>query len=371
MVSTTVLFPNMTEMRARHKRRRERRIFLRLSLAAPAANLPRRRRAARQEAVAEVTRDASMNFASDNGAGVAPEILEAIVASSRVNAPAYGADDYTRARRGEAQRDFRDARSPPSSSPPARRPTRWRSPRWSTLGRDFLPRGGACPRRRMRRAGVLHRRRQAGRHPGDGGKITPDALARDAGALSARARQVGRSRARCRCRRRPKPGRSTASTRSRRSSAIAHAARRRRAYGRRALRQCAGRAGRRAGRHDLAGGRRRAVASARPRTARSPARRSSFSIRRGRRISPTSASAAARRCRRAGFLGAQMEAYLADGLWLRLAASAPTIRRGGSASGWRAIPGVRARLADRGQRGLRRRARCARRALARGRRELL
>jgi threonine aldolase len=36
-----------------------------------------------------------MNFASDNGAGVAPEILEAIVASSRVNAPAYGADEFT------------------------------------------------------------------------------------------------------------------------------------------------------------------------------------------------------------------------------------------------------------------------------------
>ena len=36
-----------------------------------------------------------MNFASDNGAGVAPEILEAIAASSRVNAPAYGEDDYT------------------------------------------------------------------------------------------------------------------------------------------------------------------------------------------------------------------------------------------------------------------------------------
>jgi threonine aldolase len=36
-----------------------------------------------------------MNFASDNGAGVAPAILEAIVASSRVNAPAYGADAYT------------------------------------------------------------------------------------------------------------------------------------------------------------------------------------------------------------------------------------------------------------------------------------
>jgi threonine aldolase len=38
---------------------------------------------------------ASMKFASDNGAGVAPQILDAIVASSRVNAPAYGADDYT------------------------------------------------------------------------------------------------------------------------------------------------------------------------------------------------------------------------------------------------------------------------------------
>jgi threonine aldolase len=36
-----------------------------------------------------------MNFASDNGAGVAPEILDAIIASSRVNAPAYGADEYT------------------------------------------------------------------------------------------------------------------------------------------------------------------------------------------------------------------------------------------------------------------------------------
>jgi len=36
-----------------------------------------------------------MNFASDNGAGVAPEILEAIAVSSRVNAPAYGADEYT------------------------------------------------------------------------------------------------------------------------------------------------------------------------------------------------------------------------------------------------------------------------------------
>jgi threonine aldolase len=36
-----------------------------------------------------------MNFASDNGAGVAPEILEAIASSSRVHTPAYGADEYS------------------------------------------------------------------------------------------------------------------------------------------------------------------------------------------------------------------------------------------------------------------------------------
>jgi threonine aldolase len=36
-----------------------------------------------------------MNFASDNGAGAATPILEAIVAASRVNAPAYGADVFT------------------------------------------------------------------------------------------------------------------------------------------------------------------------------------------------------------------------------------------------------------------------------------
>jgi threonine aldolase len=38
-----------------------------------------------------------MNFASDNGAGAAPEILDAIVAASRGVAAAYGADEYTKA----------------------------------------------------------------------------------------------------------------------------------------------------------------------------------------------------------------------------------------------------------------------------------
>jgi len=36
-----------------------------------------------------------VNFASDNGAGVAPQILDAIAASGRVQAPAYGSDVYT------------------------------------------------------------------------------------------------------------------------------------------------------------------------------------------------------------------------------------------------------------------------------------
>ncbi|HEV3044427.1 MAG TPA: low specificity L-threonine aldolase [Roseiarcus sp.] len=38
-----------------------------------------------------------MNFASDNGAGAAPEILEAIVSASRGVAAAYGADEHTKA----------------------------------------------------------------------------------------------------------------------------------------------------------------------------------------------------------------------------------------------------------------------------------
>jgi len=36
-----------------------------------------------------------MDFASDNGASVAPEILEAIASASRIRAAAYGADDFT------------------------------------------------------------------------------------------------------------------------------------------------------------------------------------------------------------------------------------------------------------------------------------
>ena len=37
-----------------------------------------------------------MDFASDNGAGSAPEILDAIARSGASRAPAYGTDDWTK-----------------------------------------------------------------------------------------------------------------------------------------------------------------------------------------------------------------------------------------------------------------------------------
>jgi threonine aldolase len=79
----------MTEMDRRHKRLDK--FFCRLTQRE--SELPERRNLT--QIVCSDRDGASMNFASDNGAGVAPQILDAIVASSRVNAPAYGADDYT------------------------------------------------------------------------------------------------------------------------------------------------------------------------------------------------------------------------------------------------------------------------------------
>jgi threonine aldolase len=82
-------FSNMTEMDRRHKH--PARNFFALH-----CSKERIARAEKSDADCLLeSNGASMNFASDNGAGVAPQILDAIVASSRVNAPAYGADDYT------------------------------------------------------------------------------------------------------------------------------------------------------------------------------------------------------------------------------------------------------------------------------------
>jgi threonine aldolase len=47
-----------------------------------------------------------MNFASDNAAGVAPQIMEAIMIAARASAPAYGADDWTARARASLDRVF-------------------------------------------------------------------------------------------------------------------------------------------------------------------------------------------------------------------------------------------------------------------------
>ena len=75
-----------------------------------------------------------MNFASDNGAGAAPEILEAIASSSRVNAPAYGADDYT-ARAAALLSDVFETHVAAFSWPPAPPRMRSRFRRWPSRGR--------------------------------------------------------------------------------------------------------------------------------------------------------------------------------------------------------------------------------------------
>jgi threonine aldolase len=83
------IFLTMTEMGRRHKR--STRNFL-----PPGSRPVRIARTMQIDADCHFEFDgASMNFGSDNGAGVAPQILDAIVASSRVYAPAYGADEYT------------------------------------------------------------------------------------------------------------------------------------------------------------------------------------------------------------------------------------------------------------------------------------
>ena len=143
-----------------------------------------------------------MNFASDNAAGVAPPILDAIVAASQGPAAAYGADPWSQRAVAAAGRDVRDAISPPFSCATG---TAANALALSALARpweavfcheeahvhddecgapEFFT-GGA------KLVGI----------PGYDGKITPDGAARDARTLSARPRQGRASRRRCRCRR--------------------------------------------------------------------------------------------------------------------------------------------------------------------------
>ena len=150
-----------------------------------------------------------MNFASDNGAGVAPQILDAIVASSRVNAPAYGADDYTARAQALLSEVFETKVAAflvaTGTAANALALSALVNP-WDAVfcheeahihddecGAPELFTGGA------KLVGIA----------GEGGKITPEACARRWSGFRA-GWSSPRSRARCRCPRRPKPGRSTA-----------------------------------------------------------------------------------------------------------------------------------------------------------------
>ena len=151
-----------------------------------------------------------MNFASDNGAGVAPEILAAIAASSRVNAPAYGADEYTARAQARLSEVFETRVAAflvaTGTAANALALAALVNP-WDAVfcheeahihddecGAPEFFAGGA------KLVGIA----------GEGGKITPRAPHGDDGAVSARTCEVVASRARCRCPRPPKRGQSTA-----------------------------------------------------------------------------------------------------------------------------------------------------------------
>ena len=128
----------------------------------------------------------------------------------------------------------------------------------SAVGHGAHARRGAHRARRMRRAGILHRRRQAfaGRRRGreDRGRRS-----RARGSTGSSRTCTACSRACCRSPRPPNAAPSTRRRKSARSPKIAHDRGMARAHGRRALRERAGGAERVARRADLESGRRRAV----------------------------------------------------------------------------------------------------------------
>ncbi len=136
-----------------------------------------------------------MNFASDNGAGVAPEILEAIATSSRVNAPAYGADAFTARGDGDALSDVFETKVEAFLVATG---TAANALALSALVRPweavFCHEEAHIHDDECGAPELFHRRRQAGRDPGRGRQDHARRSAGDARALSARARQVGAAR---------------------------------------------------------------------------------------------------------------------------------------------------------------------------------
>ena len=164
-----------------------------------------------------------MNFASDNTAGMAPEILDAIGQRQHRLCARLRQRRVDQAGRAAFRRDFR-ARGRGLSGADRHGGERARARASdAALGRGAVPCGVACRDRRMRRAGVLRRRHQAGRADRRGEQ---DRARRPCAPRSSRRNGAGRitsAPARCRSRRRPNAARSIASPRSRELAEIAHA----------------------------------------------------------------------------------------------------------------------------------------------------
>ena len=151
-----------------------------------------------------------MKFASDNGAGVAPQILDAIVASSRVNAPAYGADEYTARAQALLSEVFETKVAAflvaTGTAANALALSALVNP-WDAV---FCHEEAHIHDDECGAPELFTARGEAGRNRRGGRQDHSRGPARDLGEVSARAGEVLRSRARCRCPRRPKRGRSMA-----------------------------------------------------------------------------------------------------------------------------------------------------------------
>ena len=109
-----------------------------------------------------------MYFASDNTAGMAPEILEAIGRANTGYALGYGNDDWTkRVEQRFAEIFEQRGRGVSGADRHGRECAGARAP-FAALGRGAVPRGVARRDRRMRRAGIFRRRHQADRAAGRG-----------------------------------------------------------------------------------------------------------------------------------------------------------------------------------------------------------
>ena len=144
-----------------------------------------------------------MNFASDNTAGMAPAIWEALVPRTGF-ALGYGQDDLTRRVEQRLSELVRARRGGVTGTDRHRRECTGTGAMAPALGGGALPRRVAHHDRRMRRAGILRRRAEAGRLPGVGCKLTPATLVRTLARYSG-ARAAPGDPAACRSRRRARP----------------------------------------------------------------------------------------------------------------------------------------------------------------------